>query len=100
MARGGRERLSDQEIDAALQRLHWEREGDAITRNVKLEGFREALAFVNAVGELAEERDHHPDIDIRWNLVRLHLWTHSADGITPMDIELAEAIDTLEDAGG
>jgi 4a-hydroxytetrahydrobiopterin dehydratase len=97
---GRRERLSDGEIAQALASLRWEREGDAIVRTVKTKGFREALAFVNAVGDLAEQRDHHPDIDIRWNVVRLHLWTHSADGITPMDIELAQAIDELEGAAG
>jgi 4a-hydroxytetrahydrobiopterin dehydratase len=97
---GRRERLSDEEIERALAKLRWEREGDAIIRTVKLKGFREALAFVNEVGQLAEQLDHHPDIDIRWNLVRLHLWTHSADGITPMDIELATAIDALEAATG
>jgi 4a-hydroxytetrahydrobiopterin dehydratase len=95
---GRRERLSDEEIERALAQLRWKREGDAITRTVKLKGFPEALAFVNKVGELAERLDHHPDIDIRWNLVRLHLWTHSADGITPMDIELATAIDAVERA--
>jgi 4a-hydroxytetrahydrobiopterin dehydratase len=97
---GRRERLSEEQIERALTELRWERDGDAFTRTVKLKGFREALAFVNAVGDLAEERDHHPDIDIRWNRVRLRLSTHSAGGITPMDVELAKAIDELEGAAG
>ena len=95
---GRRERLSDQAIDDALRGLRWQRDGDAFARTVKLAGFRDAIRFVNAVADLAEERDHHPDIDIRWNRVRLRLSTHSAGGITPMDVELAQAIDRLEDS--
>jgi 4a-hydroxytetrahydrobiopterin dehydratase len=97
---GRRERLTDAQIDAALSRLQWQRDGDAFVRTVKLKGFREALGFVNAVGDLAEQYDHHPDIDIRWNRVHLRLSTHSAGGITPMDVTLAEAIDALEPAPG
>ena len=51
--------------------------------------FADALAYVNAVGALAEEMDHHPDIDIRWNTVTLRLSTHSAGGLTQLDLELA-----------
>jgi 4a-hydroxytetrahydrobiopterin dehydratase len=52
-----------------------------------------ALAFVAAVGQLAEEANHHPDIDIRYNRVTLALVTHDSGGITRLDIELARAID-------
>lgn len=93
---GRRERLGDAEIEAALATLAWERDGDSLVKRVKRRNFREALDFVNYVGELAEQRDHHPDIDIRWNRVILRLSTHSAGGITPMDLELARAIDELE----
>ena len=93
---GRRERLGDAEIDAALPTLAWERDGDSLVKRVKRRNFREALGFVNHVGELAEQRDHHPDIDIRWNRVILRLSTHSAGGITAMDLELARAIDELE----
>jgi 4a-hydroxytetrahydrobiopterin dehydratase len=93
---GRRERLDESEIARGLEGSEWAREGDAILRTFRFAGFREALAFVNAVGELAEERDHHPDIDIRWNRVRLRLSTHSAGGLTPMDFELAQAIDGVE----
>jgi 4a-hydroxytetrahydrobiopterin dehydratase len=53
------------------------------------------LAFVNAVGAAAEAANHHPDIDIRWNKVHLVLSTHSAGGLTVLDIALAAAIDRL-----
>jgi 4a-hydroxytetrahydrobiopterin dehydratase len=62
---------------------------------VKLHDFAAALAFVNAVGAAAEAANHHPDIDIRWNKVRLVLTTHSAGGLTVLDIALAAAIDRL-----
>ena len=78
--------LSPSEVDAALaeQGLAWE-----------LHDFAAALAFVNAVGAAAEAANHHPDIDIRWNKVHLVLSTHSAGGLTVLDIALAAAIDRL-----
>ena len=97
---GRRQLLAEHEIVARIGGLEWQRDGDALVRTVKLATFRDALAFVNAVGELAEERDHHPDIDIRWNRVRLRLSTHSAGVITAMDIELAGAIDSLPTSFG
>jgi 4a-hydroxytetrahydrobiopterin dehydratase len=89
--------LSHSEVDAALteQHLHWTREGDEITTTVKLHDFAAALAFVNAVGDAAEAANHHPDIDIRWNKVRLALSTHDSGGITLFDLALAGAIDRL-----
>lgn len=61
----------------------------------ELDGFTEALAFVNGVGELAEAHNHHPDIDIRYSRVTLALVTHDSGGITKLDIDLARAIDNL-----
>ena len=57
--------------------------------------FADALAYVNAVGALAEEVDHHPDIDIRWNTVRLALTTHDSGGLTLLDLALAGAIERM-----
>ena len=89
--------LSPDEVDAALaeQGLAWERQGDELTTTVELHDFAAALAFVNAVGAAAEAANHHPDIDIRWNKVHLVLTTHSAGGLTVLDIALAAAIDRL-----
>ena len=89
--------LSGDEVDAALteQGLRWAREGDELVANVKLHDFKAALAFVNAVGDAAEAANHHPDIDIRWNTVRLALSTHSAGGLTLLDLALAQVIDQL-----
>ena len=85
--------IANAEIDRALAETPWNRDGDEIVRVVKRANFAEALAFVNEVGRLAEEADHHPDIDIRWDTVTLRLSTHSAGGITEADLALAESID-------
>jgi 4a-hydroxytetrahydrobiopterin dehydratase len=89
--------LSSDEVDAALaeQGLQWEHVGDELVTTVELRDFAAALAFVNAVGAAAEAANHHPDIDIRWNKVHLVLATHSAGGITVLDVALAAAIDRL-----
>jgi 4a-hydroxytetrahydrobiopterin dehydratase len=89
--------LSPEEVDASLveQGLGWTRQGDELVTTVELHDFAAALAFVNAVGAAAEAANHHPDIDIRWNKVHLVLTTHSAGGLTVLDIALAAAIDRL-----
>ncbi len=91
-----RELLNDAAIESALAGTGWERQGDEITLTVRRAGFAGALAFVNAVGELAERHDHHPDITLKWDTVTLVLSTHSAGGLTQMDLDLAAAIDALE----
>lgn len=89
--------LSDSDLAGALKRLpEWEVEKGAIERQFEFEGFSEAMEFVNTVAEIAEEADHHPDIDIRWNKVRLALVTHSAGGITDADVEMAMRIERLD----
>jgi 4a-hydroxytetrahydrobiopterin dehydratase len=90
-----RKLLDDEVIASALAGSSWERHGDEITRTVRRSGFSGALAFVNAVGKLAERQDHHPDITIKWDTVTLVLTTHSAGGLTQMDLDLAVAIDAL-----
>jgi 4a-hydroxytetrahydrobiopterin dehydratase len=92
--------LSDDEVADGLIRLEWSRDGDAIVKSVRRKDFAGALAFVNQVGELAEARNHHPDIAISWNQVTLTLSTHSAGGLTRADLELAAAIDAIESPGG
>ncbi len=62
-------------------------------RTYKFPSFRASLAFVAFVGEIAEARDHHPDIDIRYSKVKLTLSTHSAGGLTEKDFDLAGLID-------
>ena len=73
----------------------WERSGDEIVRTVSCASFPAAIELVRRVGEVAEERDHHPDMDIRWRDVKFALSTHSAGGLTQNDLDLAGEIDRL-----
>jgi 4a-hydroxytetrahydrobiopterin dehydratase len=75
----------------------WELEKKHIERTFEFDDFADAIDFVNAVAEVAEEEEHHPDIDIRYNKVRLILCTHSKGGLTDLDFALAERIDTLSE---
>ncbi len=86
--------LNDDEIDAALGGLPgWEREGDALVRTAALPSFPAAITVVDRVAAIAEERDHHPDIDIRYHNVKLALTTHSEDGLTSRDFDVANEIE-------
>ena len=90
-------RLSQAEIqDQLLKVAGWSlNEAGEITRTFELAGFPEALVFVNAVGWLAEQANHHPNIDIRYRRVTLTLSTHDAGGLTDKDFELAAQINAL-----
>jgi len=87
--------LDDGTVTAALGRLAWEREGSELVKTVQRKDFAAAMTFVNEVAGAAEAANHHPDISISWNTVRLRLSTHSAGGITQKDLELAARIDEL-----
>ena len=88
------DKLSDQQRDDALERLSdWQAQGEAIARTFHLRDFARAIDFVNAVAEMAEDANHHPDIDIRYNKVTLRLSTHSAGGLTAKDVDLARRIE-------
>jgi 4a-hydroxytetrahydrobiopterin dehydratase len=87
-------RLDEPSVADALRRIPgWERAGAEIKRTYRFHDFREALAFVNRVGDLAERAGHHPDIDIRYNTVTLTLTTHDAGGLSQQDFALAHTID-------
>ncbi len=89
-------KLSAAEIDTALTDLPgWSAEGNAITKTYQCDDFAHAMDFVVHVGELAEEHDHHPDIDIRYDKVTLRLSTHSAGGVTGQDVAMARLCEGL-----
>ena len=90
------ELLSDEAIAEGLEGLDWSRDGNAIVKTTQRKDFAAALAWVNRVGELAEARNHHPDIAISWNKVTLTLSTHDAGGLTQADLDLAAEIDRLD----
>jgi 4a-hydroxytetrahydrobiopterin dehydratase len=88
--------LSDEEIADRLAGSDWTRDGDEIVRELKLADFAEAIALLNRISEVAEARNHHPDILVHgWNQLRVSVTNHSAGGLTEADFELAKAIDSL-----
>jgi 4a-hydroxytetrahydrobiopterin dehydratase len=90
--------LDDNEIQSRLKKIpEWELTDGRIERMFEFDEFSEAIDFVNAVAEIAEDAGHHPDIDIRYNKVLLSLVTHSKNGLTENDFLVAEKLDTLED---
>ena len=89
-------RLSPDELSAALLGLPlWSGDEGGLRRTVELPSFRSAVDAVVAIADVAEEMDHHPDIDLRWRTLRLALVTHSAGGVTDLDVQLAHRIDEL-----
>ena len=86
----------------ALDALHAQLGGDwevveahHLTRQYAFENFVDALAFTNRVGELAEQMNHHPDIELAWGKVRLTVWSHDAGGLTESDFIWAAKADAL-----
>ena len=92
--------VPNDQVDAALAGSGWTREGDEITTEVTLPGFREAIAFVNAVADVAEELNHHPDMTVKWNRVGLRVSTHDSGGLTELDLQLAQSVDALRPPAG
>ncbi|WP_373894043.1 4a-hydroxytetrahydrobiopterin dehydratase [Virgibacillus natechei] len=88
--------LDEKKIQANLNQVPgWEYTGGYLKKTYKLADFKASLTFVNNVGELAEEANHHPDIVIQYNKVDLSLRSHDEDGITNKDFDLAEKIEQL-----
>ena len=88
--------LTEPAINAELSAVPaWTRDGDSISTVTERADFRDALLYVGAVAYLAERANHHPDVAISWNRVTLTLSTHSAGGLTELDVDLAKAIDAL-----
>jgi 4a-hydroxytetrahydrobiopterin dehydratase len=89
--------LTDPEVAERLAALDgWEREGDTIRRTIKVQGFRAAVALVDAVAVAAESANHHPDIAIHdYNRVTFTLTTHASKALTFRDFDLATEIDRL-----
>ena len=69
--------------------------GHPLRREFRFANFREALDFVNRVGELAEEQAHHPDVDFGWGRAGITIFTHKIDGLTESDFVLAAKIDRI-----
>ena len=95
--------LSESEITAGLSTLPtWALSEDktSISTSIELVDFVAALDLVNLIGHEAEQRQHHPDIDIRWNTVTLTLSSHSEGGLTQNDLDLARQINGIAGVEG
>jgi|ERR671923_841789 4a-hydroxytetrahydrobiopterin dehydratase len=89
-------KLEDGERQLMMRDLEgWTYLADAIHRDFTFKGFRDAIAFVNRIAELANEAGHHPDLEIHYNRVVVSLSTHDAGGVTEKDIALAGRIDRV-----
>ena len=89
-------RLSPDELAAALYGLPlWSGDGEGIRRSVELPGFPDAVAALVRIAFVAEQMDHHPDVDLRGRTLHLTLVTHSAGGVTELDLRLARRVDEL-----
>jgi 4a-hydroxytetrahydrobiopterin dehydratase len=93
------ELLTDDQLTEALSHLKdWRQSEATLVRTVEMASFPQAIQVVNRVAEIAENDDHHPDIDIRWRTLTFHLSTHSAGGLTAKDVSLATEIDSVIDS--
>lgn len=96
--RGGLPPLKGKELQAIYEQLAngWKIiDEHHLEKEFTFKNFREALAFTNKVGELAEQEGHHPDIYLAWGKVKITTWTHKIDGLTESDFILAAKIDKL-----
>jgi 4a-hydroxytetrahydrobiopterin dehydratase len=89
-------RLDNDEIEAKLGELDgWTHEGEAITKEFDNGDFKGSVDFVNELTPEAEQMNHHPDLEISWDTVKVTITTHSEGGLTAGDFELAARIDAL-----
>ncbi|MDP9091411.1 MAG: 4a-hydroxytetrahydrobiopterin dehydratase [Actinomycetota bacterium] len=89
--------LSQDEIDTALAPLHpaWTGTPEKLSRSIEFADFPTAVEFVNRLAPRCEERDHHPDLALRWRWVQIDWSTHSAGGVTELDVSLAGVADEI-----
>ena len=89
--------MKGEELDGLRRQVpDWEVvEEHHLRRTFKFKNFREALGFVNRVGELAEEQGHHPDISFGWGYTEVTVFTHKIDGLTESDFVFAAKVDTF-----
>ena len=85
--------LSDEEIEAGLPE-GWERDDDEIVRTYEFDEYLRGVSFAQLVGEIAEVQNHHPEMTIGYKTLEVRFSTHEAGGITELDLEMAELINS------
>jgi 4a-hydroxytetrahydrobiopterin dehydratase len=90
-------RLSQDEIEARLAALHpaWTGTTEQLARSIEFSDFPTAVEFINRLAPTCEDLDHHPDLALRWRWVDVALATHSAGGVTDLDVTLAGIVDDV-----
>ena len=89
--------LTQPEIDSGLKPLHddWSGTVGQLSRSIEFADFPTAVQFINLLAPRCEELDHHPDLALRWRWVDVVLATHSAGGVTQLDLTLADIVDDV-----
>lgn len=91
-----RTKLNEAEVKSSLDKLNdWSVVDGMLRKTFRFKGFMNGIAFVNEVATVAEEMDHHPDINIRFGLITISLTTHGSQGLTALDFEQAARLDKL-----
>lgn len=92
-----RDVLTEAEVKASLASLHgdWAGGSEQLRRSIEFANFPTAVEFVNRLAPICEELDHHPDLALRWRWVDVVLTTHSAGGVTNLDLTLAGHVDEV-----
>jgi 4a-hydroxytetrahydrobiopterin dehydratase len=92
-----RDLISSAEIATALTNLHpdWTGDTTALSRSIEFADFPTAVEFINQLAPRCEELDHHPDLALRWRWVDVVLSTHTAGGVTALDVQLAQVVDEV-----
>jgi 4a-hydroxytetrahydrobiopterin dehydratase len=88
--------IPEEELEQWMKKIpEWELEDDCICRSFEFDSYMEGIDFVNGVAELAEEADHHPDLEVSYGMVDVTLTTHDLKGLTEQDFLLAQKIDQM-----
>ena len=96
MAEQDRRKLDDKEVKDELEKLPgWQLNNNQITKTYQFKNYNAGVSFTNLCAKLAEEHDHHPDILLTYGKVQVNFSTHSAGGITPLDLQMAERVEKV-----
>ena len=88
--------IPEDELEQWMKKIpEWDLEDDCICRSFEFDSYMEGIDFVNGIAELAEEANHHPDLEVSYGMVDITLTTHELKGLTEQDFLLAQKIDQL-----